>query len=87
MEATNYMEYSVDKLIDKVIQNSDVCKCERCRLDIKAITLNNLPPKYVVTPKGELFSKVSTLEYQFEVNIITEITKAIAVVKKNKRHD
>jgi len=72
--------------MDKVLDNMDVCKCEKCRLDIAAIALNNLPTKYVVTEKGELYSKVSTLMNQFEVDAISTITKAALIIKDNPRH-
>lgn len=82
----NFMENAVDELIDNVLNTLDVCKCERCRLDIKALALNNLPPRYVVTEKGELYTKTSELMQQFEVDIIKAITMAALYVNKNKHH-
>ena len=40
----NYMEILVSNLLSEVIVNYDVCKCENCLNDIKAIVLNNLSP-------------------------------------------
>lgn len=82
----NYMEEIIFNLIDQVIIDMDVCKCEKCINDIAAITLNSLPAKYVVTEKGELYSKVSLLKVQVEVDVITEITKAALLVKENPKH-
>ena len=48
--------------------------------------LNDLPPKYVVTEKGELYSKINTLEQQFEVDVVAAITKAAVLVKRRPRH-
>lgn len=87
MEIKNYMEVCVENMLDKVVSETDVCKCEKCRLDITAIALNNLPAKYVVTTKGTLYSKLTTLEYQFDVDIITAIARAIDIVKANPRHN
>ena len=55
-------------------------------MDIMAIALNDVPPKYVVTDAGELFSKVRELEQQFEVDIETAIVKAAIYVSKNPKH-
>lgn len=82
----NYMEEVVLNLIDDVIKDVDVCKCEKCKMDIMAISLNNLPTKYVVTEKGELYSKVNLLRLQVEVDVITEITKAAMMVKQRPKH-
>ncbi|MDD2446878.1 MAG: late competence development ComFB family protein [Tissierellia bacterium] len=86
LEIKNYMEEVVFNHMDKVLNNMEICKCEKCRMDIAAIALNNLPTKYVVTQKGELYSKVSTLLSQFEVDAITTITKAAIKINENPQH-
>ncbi|HCD10422.1 MAG TPA: competence protein ComFB [Thermoanaerobacter sp.] len=86
MHLKNYMEDAVDQMMDKVLKDLDVCKCERCRMDIKALALNNLPPKYVVSEEGELYVKTNELVRQFEVDIIKAITMAAIKVNNNKRH-
>ncbi|MBE3592514.1 MAG: late competence development ComFB family protein [Thermoanaerobacter sp.] len=86
MHLKNYMEDAVDQMMDKVLKDLDVCKCERCRMDIKALTLNNLPPKYIVSEEGELYVKTNELVRQFEVDIIKAITMAAIKVNSNKRH-
>jgi len=55
-------------------------------MDIKALALNNLPPKYVVSEEGELYVKTNELVRQFEVDIIKAITMAAIKVNNNKRH-
>lgn len=82
----NYMEETVFNIIDDVLKDIDVCKCEKCKLDILAITLNNLPARYVVTKKGELYSKLNLFRLQAEVDIITAITKAAMMVKERPHH-
>lgn len=83
----NYMEHVIDLKIDAIIKSIDMCNCEKCRLDVKAIALNNLPPRYVVTSKGILYSKLNELELQFEVDVQKEIVKAAMIVKENPRHE
>jgi competence protein ComFB len=52
-----------------------------------AIALNTLPPKYVVTPKGHLYSKIETLQRQNDVDLIAAITKGAMIVSRMPRHD
>ena len=87
MNLQNTMEKAVFNTIDKVLnKRDDLCKCEKCKLDMIAIALNNLPVKYVVTERGHLFSKVNEMEIQFETDIIKEIVKAINTVSKSPHH-
>ena len=88
MELYNLMEDEVLNAIDKILKEVDIkCKCEKCRLDIAAIALNNLSPKYIVTEKGYLFAKVNNMNYQFNTDVIAAVTKAIEIVGKNPQHD
>lgn len=83
----NYMEEFVFHQLKEVLDDINMCKCEKCMLDVAAIALNDLPPKYIVTEKGELYSKIDALKQQFDVDVIVAITRAAAVVKKRPRHE
>ncbi len=83
----NYMEEIVFNLMNEVLNDINVCTCDKCILDIAAIALNDLPPHYIVTEKGELYSKINALKQQFEVDVIAAITKAAVLVKRNPRHE
>ena len=85
-ELKNYMEVCVDSSIEAVLKDLNCCACVNCIYDIKAIALNSLPPKYVVTRKGQLYTKIYSLQQQFDVDIITAITKAAVIVSGNPRH-
>ena len=82
----NYMEEVVLNLMDDVLDDIIMCKCEACVMDIAALALNDLPPKYIATEKGELYSKVNSLKNQFEVDVIAALTKAAVLVKRSPRH-
>ncbi|WP_024834666.1 late competence development ComFB family protein [Ruminiclostridium josui] len=82
----NYMEEVVFNLMDGVLDDINMCKCELCVKDIAALALNSLPPKYIASEKGELYSKVNSLRNQFEVDVISAITKAAVLVKSAPRH-
>ncbi|NME95274.1 late competence development ComFB family protein [Clostridium cochlearium] len=83
----NYMEVIVDDLFPTIIDEyMDICKCDKCIDDIKAIALNNLKPIYVVSEKGNMYAKSNELNVQFRTDVIKELTEAIEIVSENPRH-
>lgn len=82
----NYMELVAAQKLEEVLKYMNICKCDKCKLDIMAIALNDLPPRYVVTEVGELYTKVSELASQFEVDTETALVKAAMFVGKNPKH-
>ena len=87
MELKNVLEDVVAYYVDSALeQDKDFCGCPRCRLDVIALSLNSLKPKYVVSPKGYVYAKLDELRAQFQADIVVATTKAIKVVKKNPRH-
>ena len=87
LELNNYMEACVLDLLEPVLTNLSACTCENCLHDILAIALNSLPAKYVVTKKGEMYTKLNNLQHQFDVDIVSAIAKASVIVSRNPRHD
>ncbi|QXM05591.1 late competence development ComFB family protein [Crassaminicella indica] len=84
----NFMEDIVNHLLPSVLEKYDhICTCDKCIKDIKALTLNNLPPLYVVSEKGKAFAKSNELDRQFQINVIQKIVAAIELVQKNVRHN
>ena len=84
----NYMEDLILSRMPEVLRSiPDVCMCERCHMDRLAYALNNLPPKYVVTPKGKLYAKLNTLEGQFSADVTRVIMDAAIRVDQYPRHD
>lgn len=86
IEFKNVMEEIVLNKVDEIFKTVDGCKCEQCRLDIASYVLNRVPTKYVATAEGSLISKVDSLDKEFEIHLVTEIAKAIQVVKDNPHH-
>lgn len=83
----NVMEILVDETLDEILKaNKDICSCPRCRLDLAAVALNNLPTNYVVTVEGELFKRTGALKQQFKVDIIRALTEALKIVSKHPHH-
>lgn len=86
MKLKNLMEEIVFDSIEELWKDEEMCKCERCKLDAAGIALNKLPPKYVVTARGESYAKTDILEIQKYVDLVTVINQALAVVKKSPNH-
>ncbi|MBR5967245.1 MAG: late competence development ComFB family protein [Lachnospiraceae bacterium] len=82
----NIMEDMVERKLDSMMPQLDVCSCEICRTDILCYALNRLKPKYVATSQGELLSKIDSLSATFDIAIITQISAAAQVVKEFQRH-
>ena len=84
----NFSEVEVNKLLDEVLNRYDnICKCEKCKLDIKALALNSLSTKYIVSEQGEMYTKaLNEVNKQQTINVTTAITKAIEIVSVNPKH-
>jgi len=85
-EIKNYTEVCVKDMIESMLPRLDCCKCDNCKYDIMAIALNSLPPKYVVTHTGQIYTKLNALQNQFEADIIAAITRAVKMVTAKPRH-
>lgn len=80
----NYTEIIVDNLLPEILNEyDDICKCEKCIEDIKALTLNNLKPMYVVSDKGSMYARINELKMQFKANVMKEMMLAINTVCQN----
>lgn len=88
MELHNLLEEEVIKAVnDQLKATSIACDCDKCKMDIVAITLNNLKPKYVVSRKGRLYGRIANMTYQYNADIVKEVTKAISIVGENPLHE
>ena len=83
----NMMESLVLIKLDEVIDKLGCCKCEKCRMDIASNALNRLPPKYVATVEGEVYSKLATLSVQYETDMLNALFQAAKIVGDHPRHD
>lgn len=86
MKLINYNEVLVREKLEELLKDSTFCTCEQCKLDMMAIALNNLPPKYVVSQQGEIFSKAQAFNTQTAVDILGAVTDAMEKVKRSPRH-
>lgn len=82
----NITEMLVEQKLDELLQNEDCCKCNKCKDDMIAYALNQLNSHYVSTDMGHLITKAKVLSIEYDVEIVTALTKAIGVVSQNPRH-
>ena len=83
----NYMEEVVNYWTPKILEEySNICKCNKCIDDIKAITLNEMKPIYVSTDRGHFYAKINELSLQIKSEVKQEHVKAIEIVKDKPHH-
>lgn len=88
MELHNLMEHEVRYTLNHILETNDKinCKCNQCKLDIMAVALNSLSPKYIVTERGLLYSRIAIMNQQFNTDVVTSLAKAINIINGNPRH-
>lgn len=82
----NHVEDVVGWLLPEVLEEYEVCTCEKCKEDIKAIALNKLKPHYVVTKEGESYAKINDMSLQFKTDVMQALIQAVNIVKENPKH-
>ncbi len=73
--------------INKYMEQYKVCRCERCRADVEALTLTRLPAKYVAAKSGFGTSGMNYYENKYKIRILTEIIRSCVAVREHPRHD
>ena len=82
----NVMERIVSDKIIYFMRQFECCTCEKCIADTIALTLNGLPPKYIVTKPAAEAPLLSFYTNHFISEITVEATKACMTVKENPKH-
>ena len=85
--AVNLMELVLLDILEQPMRILRCCDCERCRNDIVALTLNNLPAHYAIMEAPQLQQKIIDLRNQYEVKVKSALIQAIQQVKANPHHD
>lgn len=82
----NVFEEIVRGRVLEVMQNFNVCTCDRCIVDVVALTVTNLPAKCIVADKGAIFPLLSYYSSKYSTQVQTELVKACIKVKDNPHH-
>ncbi len=87
MNLKNYMETLVEDALDKGLATyPETCRCERCRLDMMALALNNLPARYIVAERGLTHVNLEAATAQFSSDVLYAVNQAIQLIGMRPRH-
>ncbi len=79
----NSMESIVLEKLDSVLARFKCCKCDRCKKDIVALSLNKLPSKYMVLMDGQ---PTPDIDPQTNAQVLTAMIQAVLAVRTHPRH-
>ncbi len=82
----NVMQALVEDKADKYIRMFGLCTCTRCRIDVIALALSNLPAKYVVAKPHELIPRLSIYEQKYNTAVVTQVMSACRKVLERPHH-
>lgn len=82
----NVTQTLVEDKADKYIRMFGLCSCSRCRIDVIALALSNLPPKYVVAKPHELIPRLSIYEQKYNAAVVTQVMSACRRVLERPHH-
>ena len=90
-ESSNYVvvnayEELVKQSVLMMIDYMDMCACEKCVSDACALVLNQLPPLYVTTRKGELITQVNQTMRDQHIDLTVKVVHALQMVNESPRH-
>ncbi len=83
----NVMELLVEESADRYIRMFGLCDCARCRADVIAAALTNLPPKYIVMPEHERSARMSIYQGRYSSAVTAQILHACKMVLDDPHHD
>lgn len=86
LQVVNIMEALVKDKAPRYINMFGLCPCERCAADVRALTLTNLQPAYVVVPRKETNATITIYESRFNSTIFAQLTRACKVVMDHPHH-
>lgn len=82
----NFIEILVRDKLESVLNKFKCCKCQSCKNDIVVIALNNLPVFYFSGNKKEIEEALEEFKLSNNIDVVTEIIKAIILVRKKEKH-
>ena len=82
----NLTQAMVEEKADKLMKQFGMCTCNRCKVDVTAIALTNLPAKYVVTQNKEVLPLLSMYEERYSAAVTVQVMNACRMVMKRPHH-
>jgi hypothetical protein len=84
---TNIMQTLVEEKAPRYIKMFGLCTCKHCEADVKALTLSNLVPKYVVLSKQDMIPMLTVYEGRYNSTIIAQLTRSCKTVMDHPHHE
>lgn len=87
MDIKNYTETLVDEAIEEYLSKNEIVKNQLTEIDIqdiKAYSLNNLPPHYTRSQKGYAFTKLEEINIQTKASILKTVIQATEKIMNNR---
>jgi competence protein ComFB len=75
----------LEELEQQLNEDTNICKCQECVLDMAAYALNHTAPNYRVSLLGKLYANTGNEKYRNEIK--KAVKEAITKIKKNPSHD
>ena len=93
MEEKN-SSYNLVNAFDKIVRDSvhtlmeemDMCKCEKCYMDACALVFNKGYTHFVTTREGELLTKLPEMSHDYHVDMTVAIMESLKLVAKDPKH-
>ena len=82
----NLTQALVEAKADKYMKLFGMCTCNRCKVDVTAIALSNLPSKYVATKSREVLPLLSMYEGRYSAAVIAQVMTACKMVMARPHH-
>ena len=83
----NIREALVEEKAPRYIKMFGLCSCKRCEADVKALTLTNVQPAYIVRRRAEAHAMLTVYESRYNSTIFAQLTRACKAVMDSPRHD
>ena len=81
------LEEVVDKNIPVLMDELDVCSCNKCSNIVRSLALNSLEPKYSMSQLDEILTRLDVISFQMQVDSTLAIIFAIKKSKKYLDHN
>lgn len=82
----NVMETLVKEKAQHFMTEIGMCTCPRCEIDVVALALSGVAPKYVVAETAEVSPLMNFYASKYEGSIAIELMKAGELVRARPRH-
>ena len=82
----NLTQALVEDKAEKLMRQFGMCTCNRCKVDVTAIALSNLPAKYVAMQNRDILPLLSMYEEKYSAAVTVQVMNACRMVMKRPHH-